>query len=410
LLAQILDPPLAALSAGRAALVAAGAIIVLGTFREVIVTLIVPRRPRRQGRIAASWLAQALWWMVGGAFELAARRAPASRSRRRSRERRYLAEDALLGRVAAVSLVALLGSWILLIFTGFSLMIWGVRGGGYAAALDLTGSSLLTLGVRPPVGAGETLLAYLAAAAGLVVLALEIGYLPAIYGHYNRRETLMRILESRAGRPAWGPEILMRQHNVGGLDTMAELYASWEAWSAETMEAHLTFPWLMLFRSSDPLESWITSLLAVLDCAAMQLALCPAEAPSSQARQCLRMGFTALRRLAEMLRIEFTADPLPDDRIELTPAEFADAVAYLASNGFALQRSAAEAWPDFHGWRVNYEQIAHALARRFHAPPALWSGAPEPIAPRTVRDRTHADPEGRRIHHLEDRSGGPPRR
>jgi hypothetical protein len=398
------------LAPGRVALVVAGAILVLATLREVVVTLVVPRRPRRKGRIGASWLAEGLWWIVGGTFELVARRAPGGRSRRRSREERYLAEDSLLGRVAAVSLVALLGAWILLLFAGFSLMVWGVRGGGYAAALDLTGSSLLTLGVRVPVGTGQTLLAYLAAGAGLVVLALEIGYLPTIYGHYSRRETQMRILEARAGRPAWGPEILMRQHNINGLDTMPDLYASWEAWSAETMESHLTFPWLMLFRSSDPLESWITSLLAVLDAAAMQLALCPEAAPSSQARQCLRMGFTALRRLAEMLRIDHNPDPPPDEKIALTLGEFSDAVDYLSSNGFALERTAEQAWADFHGWRVNYEQIAHALVRRFHAPPALWSGASEPIVPRTVRDRTYADPQGTRLQHLEDRRSAEPGR
>jgi hypothetical protein len=34
----------------------------------------------------------------------------------------------------------------------------------------------------------------------------------------------------------------------------------------------------------------------------------------------------------------------------------------------------ADAWADFVGWRVNYEQAAYALAFAVDAAPALWSG------------------------------------
>ena len=39
-----------------------------------------------------------------------------------------------------------------------------------------------------------------------------------------------------------------------------------------------------------------------------------------------------------------------------------------------MERSAEEAWPDFRGWRVNYEAVAYRLADRLTAPPAPWSG------------------------------------
>jgi hypothetical protein len=376
-------------------------VIVALTFRGVVITLVVPRRGRQNGRIGGSLLTAALWLVLGRGFELVAR-AGSRRWRGRDLKQRYEAEDQLLGRLAPVSLLSLLGAWLLLIFLGFSLMLWGDSSQSLAHALDLSGSSISTMGVRAPVGAGQTLVCYLAAASGLIVLAIEIGYLPTIYGHFNRREAQMRILESRAGRPAWGPEILVRQHNVAALDTMPDFYASWEAWSAELMESHLTFPWLMIFRSSDPLESWVTSLLAVLDSAALHLALCPTTAPNSRARQCLRMGFTTLRRLAEMLGIEYDEDPKPTDRIELTETEFELAVNYMKENGFPLERTPAEAWPDFRGWRVNYEPIAYELARRFHAPPVLWSGAPQSLNPLIVRDRSHDDPEGTKNRSLPD--------
>jgi hypothetical protein len=41
---------------------------------------------------------------------------------------------------------------------------------------------------------------------------------------------------------------------------------------------------------------------------------------------------------------------------------------------FPTKRKPEEAWPDFVGWRVNYEQAAYAIARELEAVPALWSG------------------------------------
>jgi len=40
-----------------------------------------------------------------------------------------------------------------------------------------------------------------------------------------------------------------------------------------------------------------------------------------------------------------------------------------------MERTAEEAWPDFRGWRVNYEESAYRLCDRFTAPPAPWSGS-----------------------------------
>jgi hypothetical protein len=39
-----------------------------------------------------------------------------------------------------------------------------------------------------------------------------------------------------------------------------------------------------------------------------------------------------------------------------------------------MERKAEEAWPEFVGWRVNYEQAAYAIAEAIDAVPALWSG------------------------------------
>ena len=143
------------------------------------------------------------------------------------------------------------------------------------------------------------------------MITLQIAYLPALYAAYNRRETLITLLTSRAGEPAWGPEILVRHQLVGIIDALPDFYASWEQWSAEVSESHTTYPALLLFRSPDPWASWVIAQLSVLDASAMHLALCPNTAPS-QARLCLRMGYTALRHIADSLG--FGVRPRPHAR------------------------------------------------------------------------------------------------
>jgi len=231
-----------------------------------------------------------------------------------------------------------------------------------------------------------------------VIVALQIAYLPALYGSFNRREGLVSLLESRAGLPAWGPELLARHQLVGITDALPSLYTSWEEWSADVAESHTTYPVLLLFRSPEPWFSWLLGLLAVLDSAAMHLALSPSTA-SSQARLCLRMGFTLLNRIATTLGWVVDPDPNPEGPIELTFSEFERAVAMLESVGFPMERTAEEAWPDFRGWRVNYEYVAYRLADRITAPPAPWSGPVVICDPvqlhRTVR---HSESQVQSIH------------
>jgi hypothetical protein len=58
----------------------------------------------------------------------------------------------------------------------------------------------------------------------------------------------------------------------------------------------------------------------------------------------------------------------------LTYAEFLQAHARLVAVDFPMTRKPEDAWPDFVGWRVNYEQAAYAVALAVDAVPALWSG------------------------------------
>ena len=67
-------------------------------------------------------------------------------------------------------------------------------------------------------------------------------------------------------------------------------------------------------------------------------------------------------------------EPDPADGISLTYEEFLEAIARLEELDFPIERDPEDAWPDFVGWRVNYEQAAYAIAFKIDAVPALWSG------------------------------------
>lgn len=312
--------------------------------------------------------------------------------------RTYEGKDRWLSFQAPWFLLTLLATWLVLLVVGYTLMVWAVTSLDWSAAFREAGSSMLTLGFATSPGNAATVVDFFAAATGLGVVALLIGYLPTLYSAFNRRETTVTMLESRAGSPAWGPEILWRHQRVGILDSLPDLFERWERWCADVAESHSSYPVLLYFRSPDPLRSWLTGLLAVLDAAALYNALCPTTAPS-QLRLCIRMGFTCLRTLAEAIGVPFDPDPRPDGDIELTYDEYLRGVQRLVEIEFPMERSPEEAWPHFKGWRVNYEEVALGLADRVAATPGPWAGTRRVfgdvvIGTRRPVDRTPNEPGG----------------
>jgi hypothetical protein len=333
-----------------------GLLVVVATWANVLATMVLPRRPAGFNR-ASLWVNRA----VRLAFLALARFASS-----------FEAKDAILAPAAPAALVSQLLVWGAAFILGFGLMLQSTTHNLANGLLQALGS-VFTVGAVHPGGPENVPLDVAAGATWVVVVALQIAYLPALYGAFSQREALVAMLESRAGVPAWGPELLARHQLVGIIDTLPDLYSAWEEWAAAVAESHTTYPVMLMFRSPEPWFSWLLALLAVLDGAAMHLALAPATA-SSNARLCLRMGFTCLDRIGSMLGWRLDPDPLPEAPIALTFDEFEAAVKMLEETGFPVERSAEEAWPDFHGWRVNYETVAYQLADKLVVPPAPWSG------------------------------------
>ena len=362
-----------------------GAAVLAGTFGSIFSTLVLPRA--YPSRLADRVLRSAL--RLGTAI-----------SNHRSG---YLAKDRVMSFVGPAGLIGLFAVWLTVLVGAYTLILWPLEPGGLLTSARSAGSALFTLGLIggtneaiPPGPA--TAVALLAAASAPATVALAIAYLPAIYGAFSRRETLVTVLQSRAGQPAWGPEIIARHQLVGIMDQLPDLYKDWEQWAADLAETHTTYPVLALFRSPNALRSWAVGLIAVLDSAALHLALSPRSAPS-QARLCLRMGFTAVREIGRLWGFNGDPDPRPDGPIELTFAEFEEGVARLREAGVELERDAEDAWPHYRGWRVNYEAGLYFLCDLFRVVPAPWSGPRRglgEIEPRRPLDRTPEDPEANR--------------
>lgn len=343
---------------------ALGLVIVLSTLMSVVTSLVLPRLGSSKIQLYTGRVMIQLFTGVSHRFET------------------YEARDRFLALQAPLYLIVILATWLTTLLIGFALVLWPfVHDGGLIHALTVSGSSLFTLGFAAQAGAVPRFIIFCAAAAGLTIVALQIAYLPVLYAAFNRREVLVTMLDSRAGSPAWGPELLARSELVDNVHNLGVLYQRWEEWAADVAETHASYPVLLWFRSPHPYRSWIIGLLAVMDAAAIQLATQPLHAPS-EGRAFLRMGYMCLRDLARVVGIPFDNDPKPEDPIQLTESNFQDALDHLARVGWPMDRDAEQSWIHFRGWRVNYEALAYQLADAINAPPALWAGPRRNLPPR----------------------------
>src|ERR1700722_10792691 len=234
--------------AARWVAAACGILLVLTGWESVIGTLIVPRP-------VGSWLTRVVDRIVLTVYRAATRSASWPR------------RDRVLATQAAAILVTQLAGWLGIFLAGYTLVLWPSDGRSITAALPEAGSSIFPLGFAEPPGTTPDAVVFVAAATGMVVVALQIGYLPTLYAAFNRRETEVALLNARAGIPSWGPELLARTHyalgsGVSTLNTLPELYREWERWAADVDESNKTYQTLGRLRSPQPYSSWVISLLA----------------------------------------------------------------------------------------------------------------------------------------------------
>jgi hypothetical protein len=357
--------------AGRVIAAVVGGLLVITAARSLIGTVIVPRP-------VASWLTRWVDFLVSAGYRVITGVIHDHRVR-----------DRVLASQAAAILLVQLIAWLGIFYVGYSLLLWPFTAGGITNAFTNAGPAVWEIGSAREHGAAERAILDIAALTGIITVTLQIAYLPTLYSAFNRRETEVALLNARGGVPSWGPELLARTHyalgsGVSTIDTLPDLYAQWERWAADVAESHTTYLPLVRFRSPRPLSSWVTALLAVLDSAALYLALSPAAAPTVPARLCLRSGFLCFGDVARAMSLKVPNEPDPSVGTSVTYDEFLEAIATMQKVNFPIERKPEDAWPDFVGWRVNYEQAAYAVAYALDVVPAMWSGPrphPRPTIP-----------------------------
>ena len=164
-----------------------GLLLVVATWANVLATMVLPRRPAGFNR-ASLWVNRAVrrssWGGPAGEVLRGEGRHPGAGSAGRSPQ-----PAPRLG-----------GGFII----GFGLMLQSTTNNLANGLLQSLGS-VFTVGAVHSGGAENVPLDVAAGATWVVVVALQIAYLPALYGAFSQREALVAMLESRAGVPAWAP-------------------------------------------------------------------------------------------------------------------------------------------------------------------------------------------------------------
>jgi len=355
----------------RAAVALAGAALVVATVLSAVKTVVLPRSSR-------SFISRSLFVTVRRVFERVAHEG-----------RDFARRDKILALYGPLSLVMLPGVWVLLVLLGFTAVFWGVGLNPLSEAFATSGSSLMTLGFDRPHGTARVALSFAEATLGLGLIALLISYLPSMYAAFGRRELLVGLLETRAGIPPSPVEMLTRYERIASLPRIEDdLFDPWEHWFLDVEETHTTTPVLIFFRSPQPGRSWITAAGCVLDAASLVAAALD-RPRSPQAELCVRSGYLALRRVADVFGVPYDPDPRPDDPISITRDEFDAVCDELTVAGIAVKVDRDAAWTDFAGWRVNYDAVLVALSKLVVAPEARWSSdrPGERTSPRIRRRR-----------------------
>lgn len=333
-----------------------GALVAIGVLDAAVRTFLLPR-------VARVRLSQLITLSVGSLFRLLApRSAP------------YAQRDRRLAMYPPVLLLSYQATWLAMMLGAFAFLFVAAGAPSLATGLDLSGSSLFTLGTAAARGPGELALSYGEAAIGLTLLALLIAFIPTIYAAFQRREISVSRLSVRAGVPAtpWG--ILEIAQSVASYELLDDLWREWEAWFIELRETHSTLTILNYYRTPIRGQTWIGSATAVLDAAALYNAAVD-KPPSATAGLCIRSGWLALRGLADYFRIPYPMHPDSSDVITITREEFEVVLGHLAASGVPLLADHDVAWLDFAGWRANYDAIIERFVVLFASPRTDWSMA-----------------------------------
>lgn len=336
----------------------AGIVVLLWTLLDVFRTLVMPRAAR--GRFRLSRILFNPMWRPWRWIAL--------------RRKTVQARERILAAAAPFFFFALLVAWASLAVLGYGLILWsapfvngvGPDTGSFGTAVYFSGSSLFTIGFGDVVATGWTrAVVVTAGATGLGLFAVVIAYLPVLYQAFNRREVGVLLLDTRAGSPPSGPELLHRMGSASVTSSLPRLFEEWERWVADVLETHMSYPLLALFRSPHDNTSWVTALGSVLDAATLLITSVENE-PDERAKLLYGTGVHAVEDLFHYFRLTERDTAIQRD-------EFEDVLNDMKEDGFSI-RPVDDAFDRFAEKRAKYAPRLDAVALLLAAPPSLWIG------------------------------------
>jgi hypothetical protein len=291
---------------------------------------------------------------------------------------------------APVALVSLPLVWMLSMTVGFTFLFWGISHDTWQRAFEVSGSSLFTLGFAEPDGSGRVWLSFVEATIGLGLVALLISYLPTIYAAHNGREKGIALLRPFVGAPPSAVGLLANLHRAKSLDN-PELWRTMVSWLLDLDQTHTSFPALCYFPESSPEQSWVASVGAMVDAAALMFSVSEFNTEGHGVDEvrgpmlALAYGLPALVRvgraaglpiaepvlLAEL--ITKAADSEPPPPISIRHEEYDVALGQLVTL-FEVPDTEREAcWSRFAWVRSGYDDAIRGLAGLTLGAPAPWS-------------------------------------
>lgn len=357
---------------------------------EYFIVFLLPRRVRRDPAIARGIL-RTLWipWRAG-----------ASLLPRASADTML----GIFGPLGLLALLAMLSSGVILCFAGLHWAISTRLGSPHPADFGSTlyfSAGAFTSATNPatPTGGLGKAMQIVEAATGLGFLAIAIGYLPALFQAFSRREAAVARLDPRAGSPPSPGRLLERSGQRGGWADLDEYLLEWETWTADLMETHLSYPILGYFRSQHINQNWLAALTTIVDASAYALAY-GGDDHTEAAELTFRIGRHALGDLAHTFssrRLE--RDPEPRSRERLSREDLQELRRRLEGSGLHSETDEEACAERLEQLRSSYEPYAIAISRHLSLELPDWLAAGETReewpadAEHPVRAPTRSTPE-----------------
>jgi len=324
-----------------------GVIVVLMLF-EIFLAFLLPRRVKRDPRLARR-VAIYLWYP----WRWIARHLPDQLG------------DTLLGIYGPFALLLDLALWVLGLMVGYACLQWaghtrlGLPDGDFGAALYFSAATFVSssTGGLHSSDTYARVIQVMDAASGLGVLTIVIAYLPSLYQAFSRRETTVSQLDARAGSPPSAGRLVVRAAERGGWPAVNDYLRSWEEWSAELMETHLSYPQLAFFRSQHVNQNWLSALCTILDACALAVSAAPRGSVAEA-----RFTYAISRHAVADLSYTFRVRPVAPDPDRLPAADFAALLGELRASGVELGAEPEAIRAQLERMRKLYEPYVAAIA------------------------------------------------